>query len=123
VNNQQAEEQGKALEELRKERDPWFRLIVPQVGQMAVWVQRPEWETFQLYLSALCDHYRNYLERGVYDKAGHDLSDLHRGMIKILKELMSFNEAVLAQKKKQEEESKEKKEPKDGMEQSNQGRT
>lgn len=48
---------------------------------------------FQLYLRDLCEREGLRLERGEYDKAGHDLSDLYRGRISILRDLLSFKEA------------------------------
>lgn len=81
-------------------------------------MRQPGWETFQQYLNALCEVDRSLLERGAYDKAGHDLSDVYRGKIRTFKELISFRDAVMAQKEKLDQE---KKEPQDGVEQSNKG--
>lgn len=99
-----------AMKELQRQTQPWFRVVVPQLGQMAIWVERPEWETFRQYLSDLCDTSRNFLERGVYDKAGHDLSDVYRGRISVLKELIDFKTAVLNARKDLKE-----KEPQNGV--------
>jgi hypothetical protein len=50
------------------------------------------------------------LERGSYDKLGHDLSDIQRGRISILKELIDFKTAVLSARKELNE-----KEPQNGV--------
>lgn len=44
--------------------------------------------------------------KGCYDKAGHDLSDIYRGRLDMLKGLIELKEAVLKAKKEEEEKIK-----------------
>jgi len=112
VDNQAAEEQAKELQELRAKNSPWFQVVIPNLGQVAALVQQPAWELFQQYLHALCEADRNLLERGAYDKFGHDLGDVYRGKIRTFKELIYFKDAVLSAKKQlEEQEEQQKKKP------------
>jgi hypothetical protein len=73
---------------------------------------------FRLYLNGLCEQDKNKLVRGDYDKRGNDMSDVYRGRISVLRELADFKTAIENAIK-----SEKKKEPPNGVEQSNSGGT
>ena len=80
-------------------------------------MSKAEWEIFRNYLNGLCEQDKNKLVRGDYDRHGKDMSDIYRGRITILRELLDFKVAI----ESAVESEKKKEPPKNGVEQSNSG--
>lgn len=70
------------------------------------WLSQPEAETLRLFLSETIKLEFERLYVGHWDKNGNDLSDVHRGQIKALREVYDIKEVLLNHQKQEAEKNK-----------------
>lgn len=75
------------IQKILEARLPFNRIIRPKQGEILAWLSRSEGQTFLTYLSELRNDYVEQLILG-RSKNGQDVSDLYRGMIKMLDQIM-----------------------------------
>lgn len=105
-------ETGVDLEEVRKQiqqAQPWFRIVVPQMGRMIAWLSLPEAEIFREYLAESIKLDFERMLAGSRDKNNNDLTDIYRGMIVGRREIYNMKTSLETQHKSDKEREEEKK--------------